>query len=46
MPVCLSTGGAAGLAAALGAVEREVNVHTVDVDRLRNRLREEGAYLP
>ncbi len=46
MPVCLSTGEAAGLAAALAAVEREVNVHTVDVDRLRNRLREEGAYLP
>jgi hypothetical protein len=46
MPPCLCTGEAAGLAAALAAQEKEPDVHAVDTDRLRARLREEGAYLP
>ena len=45
MPVCLVTGEAAGLAAALAAKDSAGDVHRVDVDRLRARLREEGAYL-
>ena len=46
MPVCLATGEAAGLAAALAAASSEPDVHAVDTDRLRQRLREEAAYLP
>jgi hypothetical protein len=46
MPVCLATGEAAGLAAALAARNHQADVHAVDVAQLRTRLKEEGAYLP
>jgi len=46
MPVCLAMGEAAGLAAALSAKTHTPDVHAVDTDRLRKRLREEHAYLP
>jgi len=46
MPVCLAMGEAAGMAAAHAASLPEHDVHSVDVSRLRFRLREEGAYLP
>ncbi|OJU16819.1 MAG: tat (twin-arginine translocation) pathway signal sequence [Clostridiales bacterium 43-6] len=46
MPTCLATGEAAGLAAALATQAVNVNVHTVDTETLRNRLKEEGQYLP
>lgn len=45
MPVCLGMGEAAGLAAALAARETS-DVHAVDTDHLRCRLREEGGFLP
>ncbi len=45
MPPCLAMGEAAGLAAALAAMATK-NVHDIDIDRLRQRLRKEGAYLP
>lgn len=46
MPPCLCTGEAAGMAAAMAARAPQPDVHTVDVQRLRDRLREEGAWLP
>ncbi|MDF3058851.1 MAG: tat (twin-arginine translocation) pathway signal sequence [Rariglobus sp.] len=46
MPVCLSMGEAAGLAAALAAQAATPDVHAVDTAELRARLREAGAYLP
>ncbi len=47
MACCLNTGEAAGIAAATTAVRREDDdVHEVDVQQLRQRLRECGAYLP
>jgi hypothetical protein len=46
MPVCLAMGEAAGLAAALAVRTVAGNVHQVDPNALRERLREEGAYLP
>ena len=46
MPVCLAMGEAAGLAAALAAQAKLIDVHAVDPERLRSRLRAEGAYLP
>ena len=46
MPVCLTMGEAAGIAAAFAAEEPLADVHAVDTDRLRRRLREVGAYLP
>ena len=46
MPVCLAMGEAAGMAAAHAGNMPTVNVHAVDVQKLRKRLREEGAYLP
>jgi hypothetical protein len=46
MPVCLSMGEAAGLAAAMAAKSDVPDVHAVDTDLLRSRLREAGAYLP
>jgi len=46
MPVCLAMGEAAGTAAGFAATMLDPDVHAVDVDRLRARLREEGAYLP
>ncbi|MNC06341.1 FAD dependent oxidoreductase [compost metagenome] len=46
MPVCLAMGEAAGIAAALAAQLPNHDVHTVDAQILRRRLKEEGAYLP
>ncbi|MNW68982.1 FAD dependent oxidoreductase [compost metagenome] len=46
MPVCLAMGEAAGIAAALAAQLPGHDVHAVDVQILRRRLKEEGAYLP
>ena len=46
MPVCLATGEAAGLAAALAARQYSGNVREVPASLLRTRLKEEGAYLP
>jgi len=46
MPPCLCMGEAAGIAAKLAAELPEADVHAVDVQKLRRRLREEGAYLP
>lgn len=43
MPNCLCTGEAAGLAAAIAA-KTDRNVHNVDTDDLRSRLRKYGAY--
>jgi hypothetical protein len=45
MPVCLVMGEAAGIAAAYASTGNG-DVHAVDIDRLRNRLKEMGAYLP
>ena len=45
MPVCLAMGEAAGIAAAHAARYKEIDVHAVDVQYLRTRLIEEGAYL-
>lgn len=42
MPVCLAMGEAAGIAAAM----TDNDVHAVDVDKLRDRIKEEGGYLP
>jgi hypothetical protein len=42
MPVCLVTGEAAGLGAALASRMERVNVHDIDIKHLRKRLREEG----
>lgn len=46
MPVCLAMGEAAGMAAALAASADDSDVHSVDTNHLRARLREENAYLP
>jgi hypothetical protein len=46
MPVCLAMGEAAGLAAALAARATSPDVHAVEVEELRRRLRAEGVYLP
>jgi hypothetical protein len=46
MPVCLAMGEAAGMAAAHAAGLPTADVHKIDVQNLRKRLREEGAYLP
>ena len=45
MPVCLSTGEAAGVAAAMAAAV-DADVHAVDVQLLRAHLRRAGAWLP
>ena len=45
MPVCLSMGHAAGVAAAMAAAG-DGDVHAVDTDELRKRLKAQGAYLP
>ena len=45
MPCCLCMGEAAGIAAAMAAKSDSLNVHTVDVQNLRRRLKEEGAYI-
>lgn len=44
MPPCLVTGEAAGAAAALAIRDSRCDVHAVDVQTLRARLREEGQY--
>lgn len=46
MPPCLCTGEVAGIAAAMAAKTPTPDVHGVDTDALRDRLREAGAYLP
>jgi FAD-dependent oxidoreductase family protein len=46
MPVCLAMGEAAGIAATFASGAESPDVHEVDVVRLRQRLKEEGAYLP
>lgn len=46
MPVCLAMGEAAGMAAAHASLLPNHDVHAVDVGKLRERLREVGAYLP
>ncbi len=46
MPVCLVVGEAAGMAAAHAAQNHASDVHAVDTNHLRERLRAEGAYLP
>jgi len=46
MPACLCMGEAAGIAAKFAADMPVANVHAIDAQRLRERLREEGAYLP
>ncbi len=42
MPVCLVTGEAAGLGAALASRMGSVDVHNIDIRHLRQRLKEEG----
>ena len=44
MPICTCLGEAAGTAAAL-AYKTNRNVHTVDINLLRTRLKENGAVL-
>lgn len=44
MPVCLVTGEAAGVAAAMAADSDSPDVHLVDTNVLRDKLRENGAY--
>ncbi len=46
MPPCTSMGEAAGIAAHLAAKSGDTNLHNVDVDTVRKRIREEGGYLP
>ena len=46
MPTCLCTGEAAGLAAVMAGNTADADVHKINTDKLRSRLREEGAYLP
>lgn len=46
MPVCLAMGEAAGMAAAHAMQNHQNDVHAVNTDTLRERLRAEGGYLP
>ncbi|MEI9999113.1 MAG: FAD-dependent oxidoreductase [Verrucomicrobiota bacterium] len=46
MPVCLTTGEAAGMAAGMVTRRGNNDVRALDVGDLRRRLCEEGAYLP
>ncbi len=46
MPACLVMGEAAGVAAVLTIKQSDLNVHNINTETLRSRLREEGAYLP
>lgn len=46
MPVCLAMGEAAGAAAAQAVATGVDDVHQLDVERLRARLRNAGGYLP
>jgi len=45
MAPCLAMGEAAGIAAKLASEMKPVDVHTVDTDALRARLKEVGAYI-
>ncbi|MDR2140157.1 MAG: FAD-dependent oxidoreductase [Tannerella sp.] len=45
MPPCLVTGEAAGMAAVHAIRQSKNDVHRIDVNHLRKRLREEGQYL-
>ena len=45
MPACLCMGEAAGIAAKLACDIQGNDVHAIDVERLRGRLKEEGAWL-
>ena len=45
MATCLSTGEAAGMAAAHAVKSESCDVHSVDTEKLRSRLKEEGAYI-
>ncbi|NLD86812.1 MAG: FAD-dependent oxidoreductase, partial [Clostridiales bacterium] len=45
MAVCLATGEAAGMAAAHATEMEKADMHKIDTDRLRKRLKEEGAYI-
>ncbi|MDP4238665.1 MAG: FAD-dependent oxidoreductase, partial [Bacteroidota bacterium] len=44
-PACLVTGEAAGMAATHALQHHKNNVHAVDINYLRKRLKEEGQYL-
>lgn len=44
MPPCLVTGEAAGMAAMHAIQSTQCDVHRIDVNHLRDRLRQEGAY--
>ena len=46
MPCCLCEGEAAGIAAAMAIKEETVNIHNVDVNKLREVLKANDAYLP
>ena len=46
MPVCLAMGEAAGVAAATAALNHGGDTRAVDSNQLRQRLKEEGGYLP
>jgi len=46
MPVCLCMGEAAGIAAASAAQMHTPDVHNIEVQPLRARLKEAGSYLP
>jgi len=46
MSCCMCSGEAVGIAAKYASEMPAVNIHKVDTDLLRKRLREEGAYLP
>lgn len=46
MPACMCEGEAVGIAAKLACDMDYANIHKVDVQTLRKRLIEEGAYLP
>lgn len=45
MPVCMVTGEAAGIAAAMAAAMPQCDIHQVDVETLRDNLRNKGAVL-
>ncbi len=46
MPTCLAMGEAAGVAAQQAGAALGGDIHAVDTDALRKRLRQRGAYLP
>ncbi len=45
MPVCLCTGEAAGKAAAMAKDMSTVDVHKIDVDALRQQIKDDGGYI-